>query len=42
MLTLTALAMAVPEGYAEGSKNLTPGTGTRGTATGTNNFVGYL
>lgn len=28
--------------YAEGSKNLTPGTGNRGTATGSNNFVGYL
>lgn len=27
---------------AEGSKNLTPGTGTRGTATGTNNYIGYL
>jgi len=27
---------------AEGSKNLTPGTSTRGTATGVNNFVGYL
>lgn len=28
--------------HAEGSKNLTPGTGTRGTATGTNNYIGYL
>lgn len=27
---------------AEGSKNLTPGTGTRGTATGVNNYIGYL
>lgn len=27
---------------AEGSKNLTPGTGTRGTATGANNYIGYL
>ncbi|RSK46249.1 T9SS type A sorting domain-containing protein [Hymenobacter perfusus] len=41
-LLLAALAAIAPEARAEGSKNLTPGTGTRGTATGANNFVGYL
>ncbi|WP_162549919.1 T9SS type A sorting domain-containing protein [Hymenobacter nivis] len=28
--------------YAEGSKDITPGTGNRGTATGVNNYIGYL
>lgn len=37
-LSLTAVSSA----QAEGSKNLTPGTGTRGTATGANNYIGYL
>ncbi|SFQ51458.1 T9SS type A sorting domain-containing protein [Hymenobacter arizonensis] len=37
-----AANLASPQAHAEGSKNLTPGTGTRGTATGANNFVGYL
>jgi len=39
---LLALFMASPLARAEGSKNLTPGTGTRGTATGANNYIGYL
>ncbi len=38
-LAATALPASV---LAEGSKNLTPGTGARGTAAGVNNFVGYL
>jgi Secretion system C-terminal sorting domain len=41
-LVLAALVSGGAEAYAEGSKNLTPGTGNRGTATGVNNFVGYL
>ena len=28
--------------HAEGSKDITPGTGNRGTATGVNNYIGYL
>ncbi|HEX8329050.1 MAG TPA: hypothetical protein VF629_16060 [Hymenobacter sp.] len=34
--------MTAPLAHAEGSKNLTPGTGNRGTATGVNSFVGCL
>jgi hypothetical protein len=34
--------MASSLARAEGSKNLTSGTGTRGTATGANNYIGYL
>ena len=39
---LLATALTPPLAQAEGSKNLTPGTGTRGTATGANNYIGYL
>ncbi|QJX46348.1 T9SS type A sorting domain-containing protein [Hymenobacter taeanensis] len=40
---ITALSAAsFTAAWAEGSKNLTPGIGTRGTATGKNNYIGYL
>ncbi|MCA8832033.1 T9SS type A sorting domain-containing protein [Hymenobacter pini] len=41
-LVCAVLSLRAWQAQAEGSKNLTPGTGNRGTATGTNNFVGYL
>lgn len=39
---LVAANLAPTHAFAEGSKNLTPGTAPRGTAAGANNFVGYL
>ena len=39
---LLAANLVPMHAFAEGSKNLTPGTVPRGTAAGANNFVGYL
>ncbi|WP_139925466.1 T9SS type A sorting domain-containing protein [Hymenobacter sp. DG01] len=41
-LTTALTVMSAGAARAEGSKNLTPGTGNRGTATGVNNYIGYL
>ncbi|RPD49697.1 T9SS C-terminal target domain-containing protein [Hymenobacter sediminis] len=41
-LTVSLGLAGLAASRAEGSKNLTPGTGTRGTATGVNNYIGYL
>ncbi|WP_310395423.1 T9SS type A sorting domain-containing protein [Hymenobacter sp.] len=39
---LLAVSVFSPLVRAEGSKNITPGTAPRGTATAVNNFIGYL